>query len=249
MAIDPIAFSLFGLNIYWYGIVYVLGFLFGYWYLMHFHKELGVSKEKLENVFLFFMIFSVIGGRLFHIIFYEPSYYLSNLSEIIRFDKGGMSIHGGFVFGMGTLWYFSKKYKFSLLKLFDILVVPLALALTFGRLANYVNQELVGRVTNSSLGVVFPKYDDQVRWPSTLLESAKNMLTYQILLYLHFFKSLKPGFLTAWFFILYSFMRFIVNFLREPEVIIGIISMGQFLSLLSGFFGVFLLLYLKKNHE
>lgn len=241
--INPIAISLFGLEIHWYGIAYVLGFLFGYWYLNKFREDLKMTKDQIENLFLFFMILSVIGGRVFYIVFYNPGYFIDNPLDVIRFDKGGMSIHGGFFFGLVTLWYFSKKYKFSLLKLFDIFAVPLALALSFGRLANYVNQELVGRITTSGWGVVFPMHDNELRWPSTLFESAKNMLTYQVVLYLHFFKSLKPGVIAAWFFILYSFPRFVIGYVREPDVWVGFITMGQFLSLLSGFFGLALLYY------
>ena len=195
------------------------------------------------------MFFGIIGGRLGHILFFDPIYYLNNLNELIRVDKGGMSIHGGLIGAILTLYYFSWKYKLNFLKLTDLFVIPTALGLAFGRLANFINQELVGKITSSSLGVVFPLYDDEIRWPSTIFESIKNMFTFQILFYLFYFKKLKTGLLTAWFLILYNFGRFFIDFLRVHELSLGIISMGQFLSLIFGFAGLLLLFYLNKINE
>ena len=244
--IDPIAFTIFGHPIRWYGIYYALGFLISYFFIQHLGKIHRFDKEKLENVFLYFMIFSVLGGRLGEIIFYDIAYYSSNLLQIFAVWKGGMSIHGGIIGGGLTLLYFSRKYKWNFLKLTDMFVIPGAAGLAFGRLANFVNQELVGKVTNSSLGVVFPLYDDQTRWPSTLFESAKNMFTFQVLLYLEYFKELKPGIISAWFLILYSFGRFFVNYFREPQIDFIIFSMGQLLSLIFGIFGLWLLHKISK---
>ncbi|MCA9459912.1 MAG: prolipoprotein diacylglyceryl transferase [Nanoarchaeota archaeon] len=185
--LDPVIFSIFGIEIYWYGLFYVIGFLFAYFFILKFSSEFGFSKEKIEDIIFWTMLFGILGGRLGHILFYDPIYYFSNLSEIIRVDKGGMSIHGGLIGAIVTLYYFSWKDKLDFLKLTDLFVIPTALALAFGRLANFINQELVGNVTSSSLGVVFPLYDDKVRWPSTIFESIKNMITFQILIYLFFF--------------------------------------------------------------
>lgn len=245
--LDPIAISIFGLDIRWYGIAYVIGFIFAYFFVTYFAKDFGFNREKIEDVFFYTMIFSVFGGRLFYVFVYNPAYYIANPLDIAVVWKGGMSIHGGILGAFFTLFYFSKKHNMNLYKLTDLFSIPAALGLAFGRLANFVNQELVGHPTESSLGVVFSSVDDQKRWPSTIFESMKNMATFQILLYLQFFKKLKPGMITAWFLIVYSFGRFFVDFLREPTVSLGIISMGQFLSLLFGIWGILLYIRIGKK--
>ncbi len=246
--ISPIAISLGPVNVYWYGIVYALGFLFTYWFVRKHSKFLGIDKEVLENLLFYGMLFGLLGGRLGHILFYNLDYFLSNPLEIIRVDRGGMSIHGGILGGFLGIYYFSKKYKVSLLKFLDVLVIPLTLVMAFGRITNYINQELVGKVTTSSFGVNFPLVDDQLRHPSQLYESFKNFIIFQVLLYLYVFKSLRPGILSAWFLILYNGFRFLVNFTREPEVWIGPLGMGQILSLIFMILGFIMLkyVYLKK---
>jgi len=245
--IERVAFSVFGLEIYWYGIVYVIGFLFSYYFILKFGNRFGFKKELLEDIFLWTIVVSVLFGRLFHIVFYDPIYYLNNLAQVIRFDRGGMSIHGGFFGAFLVLWYFSRKHKLNLFKLTDLFVIPAGLGLAFG--ANFVNQELVGKVTNSIFGVIFPLYDDKLRLPTTIFESIKNMVVFEIILYLFFVKKLNktPGLLTAWFLILYNGFRFLIDFYRTPDVLFfGVISMGQVLSLIYMIFGL-ILLYGVKN--
>ena len=245
--IDRVAFSILGIEIYWYGLVYALGFLITLFFLRRYHSSLGLTKDQTDMLLLITMLGGIIGGRIAHIVFYEPGYYFANIFEIIRLDKGGMSIHGGIVGGIIGLYYMSKKYQVSFFKLTDYIVIPLSLVLAFGRIANFINQELVGKVTSSQLGVVFPKYDEQNRWPSQLFESIKNMIVFQMLLYLHYFKTIQPGILTALFLIFYNGLRFIVDFTREPAISIGIISMGQVLSLVGTIIGIILLIGLRKN--
>ena len=246
--IDPVIFTLFGIEVYWYGLVYALGFYLSWIFIRKNHASLGISKDTCDTIILLVMIAGLFGGRIFHIIFYQLDYFLTNPLEIIRLDKGGMSIHGGLVGGILAIVLLAKKYNFKIFKLTDIIVIPLSLVLAFGRIANFVNQELVGKITTSSLGVVFPQVDQENRFPSQLFESIKNMVTFQILLYLHYAKKLTPGILTALFIILYNGLRFIVDFTREPEVQIGIISMGQLLSVIGTIIGGVLLWYvLRKN--
>lgn len=246
MSLNPVAANIFGINIYWYGITYSIGFLISYFFVMHYSKIEKIPKEKSENIFFYLMIFSVIGGRLAEIIFYNPIYYFSNPIKIIAVWEGGMSIHGGIAAGLLTLYYFSKKYKINFLKLTDIYAIPLSAALAFGRLANFINQELVGKITTSKLGIIFPRYDNQTRWPYQIFAATKNMIVFQILYYQYTFKKLKQGIITAWFLILYNLGRFIVDFLREPTINIGVISMGQILSLFFGLFGIYLLIKIKN---
>lgn len=248
--INRVAFSIFGLDIYWYGISYVLGFIFSYFFILRFSPKFNIKKDLIEDIFFYSMIGGVLMGRVFHILFYDLSFYILNPQEILRFDHGGMSIHGGFVGVFLVLFYFSKKYKLNLLNLTDLFVIPSGLALAFGRLANFINQELVGKVTNSNFGVVFELYDEQKRWPTTIFESAKNMIVFQISLFQFFILNIqkKPGVITAWFLIIYNIGRFIIDFLREPDVLIGFISMGQFMCILFAGIGFYLLYKKNKNN-
>ncbi len=245
--INRIAFEIFGISIYWYGITYSICFLLSYFFIIHYCKYYKIKKEQIENIFFYVMIFSVIGGRLGEIIFYNLTYYISNPLKIFAVWEGGMSIHGGIIAGVLTLYYFSKKYNIEFLKLTDLFAIPLAAALAFGRLANFINQELVGTPTNSSIGVIFPEVDNQTRWPYQIFAAAKNMITFQILYSAFIFKKLKPGIITSLFLILYSFGRFFVDFIREPTTDLGIISLGQLLSLIFGFIGIYILIKIKND--
>lgn len=239
--IDPVAFSILGLDVRWYGLFYVFGFLFGYFFVMHYAKEFKLEKKRLEDLYIYTMIISVLGGRVFHIIFYNLDYYVMNPLEILAVWNGGMSIHGGFFFGALSVWYFSRKYKFEFLKVTDLFVIPLALGLAFGRLANFINQEIVGTVTSSSYGVVFPAVDDQNRWPYQIFAGFKNLVTFNILYALYIFKELRTGVLTGLFLILYSFGRIFVDIIREETNVFFFLSMGQTLSLVFGLFGCYLI--------
>jgi phosphatidylglycerol:prolipoprotein diacylglycerol transferase len=244
---DPVAFTIFGLSIYWYGLVYALGFLFTYWFVRLHAKEIGATKETLEDILFYGMLFGILGGRLGHIIFYQLDYFLMFPAEIIRVDRGGMSIHGGLIGGALAIIYQARKHKVNVLKFFDFLVIPLSLVMVFGRIANFINQELVGNITTSPFGVNFSLVDDAIRHPSQLYESIKIMFVFQVMLYLKYAKQLKAGIITSWFLILYNGLRFIVNFTREPEVYVGPIGMGQVLSLMFTIAGIVLLVYLNKK--
>jgi phosphatidylglycerol:prolipoprotein diacylglycerol transferase len=244
--INPVAFEIFGIEIYWYGITYVIGFLFAYFFIMHYSKYLGFKKDNIEDAFFYVTILSLIGARIFEIIFYNPMYYASSPIKVFYVWEGGMSIHGGILGGLIALKFYSINKKVDFLRLTDLFVVPLSLLLAFGRLANFVNHELVGVVTNSSLGVVFNKHDEQLRWPVQIFAGFKNLVTFEILYFLYEFKKLPKGFITALFLILYSFGRFFIDFLRVPTTDLGIISLGQLLCLVYGFVGIILLIRLYR---
>ncbi|NQZ84896.1 MAG: prolipoprotein diacylglyceryl transferase [Nanoarchaeales archaeon] len=246
MAINPIAISIFGLDIYWYGIAYVLGFLFGFWYIKKFNKIKGLSNEVLDDIAFYAVLFSIIGGRVFEIVFYQFSYYIANPTQLLAVWNGGMSIHGGILFGVLAIYYQAKKHKINPLQLIDLFIVPAALALAFGRLTNFINQELVGKVTTSSVGVVFPKVDNQVRHPYQIYLGLKNLIVFQVLFYIQEFKTTKPGTLTAWFLILFNIGRFITDVFKVPDVQVGFLTMGQILSICFIGIGIYIL-YKNRN--
>lgn len=240
--INPVFLDLGIVQIRYYGIIFALGFLAAYFWLRHESKKkrLSLSFDDIDELFLYIIPAVVIGARIFEIIFYEPAYYLANPAQMIAVWNGGLSFHGGLAGAGVALALFLKKHKgLSFYSLADALVVPAAFALFLGRIANFINGELWGTVTNVSWCVYFPGVEG-CRHPSQLYESAKNLLIFFALLAIrnvHLTKSgaknsrAGEGRLFWWFVLMYGTLRFAANFFRDdPSVLLGI-SMGQLLSL------------------
>ncbi len=233
--LDPIALHLFGLDVRWYGLVYVLGFFFTLYWSWHLwqkkHPKRTLSKLQFEN-FCFGLFFSgVIGGRLGVFLFYSPSTFIFDFFEIFKIWHGGMSIHGGVLGALIFGFFWTRKHKLSLLDFTDILVIPFALVLAFGRGANFMNGELVGRITDQSWGIIFPHIDEYLRHPSQLYEMAKNFILFGILYLVFRSENFRRGQTSAFFLIGYGIMRFLIEFFREPETWIWILTTGQALCL------------------
>ena len=227
-------------EIRYYGLVYFLGFLLTWLYFKKssLGKSLFKKEEHADDFLLYSLISSILTARIFYILFYNLNSYLSNPIEILKFWHGGMSIHGGILGGILGIYIFSRKFKYNFLKLTDLVTLPLALGLVFGRIANFINAELYGRITSVKWAVKFPNAEGY-RHPSQLYESLKNLIIFSVL----FFKSKKPfktGELTSIFLILYSLLRFFVEYVREPELYFLGLTMGQFLSLSTLIIGIVL---------
>jgi len=228
--LNPIALSVMGLEIRWYGLAYILGFFLALHLGWHYwqQQKLGTDKKVFENfVFSTFMA-GIIGGRLGLFLFYSPLTLITDPLEIFQVWHGGMSIHGG-VLG-ATLWglWQCKKLKLEPLKVADIFMLPLAIGLFLGRITNFINGELYGRVTDQNWGVIFPHVDGLMRHPSQLYEASKNLLLVTIIYAIirkGGFK--KPGLITAIMLIGYGVLRFMIEFFREPESYIGLLTTGQ----------------------
>jgi len=227
--INPILISIFGLEIRYYGIIYALGFLLILFILLKSKDKLKLSKEEIYD-YVFYMIISIIiGARLFEILFYQPSYYFSNPIEMLKIWNGGLSFHGGLVGIIIWNYIFTKKKKLHFYDLSDILVIPTAFMLFLGRIANFINAELVGKVTNLPWGVKFPSHS-VYRHPSQIYEALKNLLIFSTLIFLKN-KKLKKGSLTWLFIFMYGTLRFLIEFVKEPTYLIFGIPTGQLLSL------------------
>lgn len=229
---SAIAFTIFGFEVYWYGLVYVFGFLLAYYYFLKFFRTKDLSEDDKDWSFLILLVSSIVGARLFYTLAYNPLYYLTNFIDIFKINEGGMSIHGGFIGFLVGSYIVSKKFNFSIYKLTDFFTLPALIALSFGRLGNFFNQELVGVSTQSSLGMVFPEYDSLKRYPYQLFAGAKNLIVFQIIFYLYLFKQLKDGVVTVTAFLLYSLGRFFLDFIREPTTLFLSFPLGQWLSLI-----------------
>ncbi len=231
--LDPTLFSLGPLEIRWYGLVYALGFLFTAWWLKKNKEKLGLKKDDNWDLVFYALIAGIAGARLFE-IFWEPIYYLGNPLNILKIWQGGMSFHGGFVGGTIGIWWFCKKKNLSFAKVADLISLPFMLALAFGRIANFINGELWGRVSNSSWCVNFKNTGggDVCRHPSTLYAAGKRFLILGWLYFLSLKNNFKPGFI-IWNFVFWEGLgRIIVDFYRFEKTYYLGFTMGQLLSLL-----------------
>jgi phosphatidylglycerol:prolipoprotein diacylglycerol transferase len=235
--LNPVAFSIGPVSVRWYGIVYALGFLLGYYVLRTAakHKLIPNMTEQLaEDYTLQLMMAGIIGARLFEVLIYDPVFYLHHPLEIPAVWHGGLSIHGGLLGAIIMTWYFCKKHKINFYKIADVLVVPLSFVLIFGRIANYVNGELWGRKTDVAWCVQFPNVAG-CRHPSQLYEALYSYLLFFILLCMEQSKRFADGVIFWSFVVLYGAFRFVANFFREFDPgdpgFLGI-SLGQWLSLL-----------------
>jgi phosphatidylglycerol:prolipoprotein diacylglycerol transferase len=256
--IDPVLLNLGPFEIRYYGIIYAFGFLIAYLYLRQNIKILRLKQEELDNLFIIILIANIIGARLFEVIFYNPVYYLSHPLEILMIWHGGLSFFGGLLgISFAGLW-FCKKHKIPFYDLADLLVLPAALALFFGRIANFINSEHYGTIADPlriKWCVVFSRIDDYCRHPSQLYESLKNLLIFGVLVFYrnHFVKSKNyiKGTIFWMFIFMYGILRFITNFYRHDLLYYGL-SLNQYLSLAAAIIGAIFLLknyreYLKKR--
>ena len=239
--IDPVLLKIAGFEIRYYGLIIVLSLILAYFMLPYLakKKKINLSKDKAENLLFYATLSGLIGARLFIVFIYYPSYYLSNPLEIFKIWKGGVSFHGALLFGIIAVYLFCKKHKLKFLEIMDLLIIPTALGFALGRIGNFLNGELYGRITTFPWAVKFPAAEG-FRHPSQLYESAKNFLIFFTLLFLNK-KKHKPGFLLAVFLIMYSVLRFFIEFVREPEIYIGFLTMGQVLNILMFIAGIYLL--------
>lgn len=246
---NPIAFSVFGLDVRWYSLSYIAGFFLALWWGYRLQQKAlsaPLSREQFETLIFGTFFSGVIGGRLGHFLFYSPEIFVQNFSEIFKVWHGGMSIHGGLLGALFFLWWWSREKNISLLRITDILVIPLSVTLIFGRIGNFLNGELVGRPTDQIWGVIFPHIDNQLRHPSQLYEAAKNVILSILLIFFFVQKKWQQkGFLTVSFLVGYGILRFIVEFFKKPEGMILWLTTGQVLCL--GMIGIGFLLAKKMN--
>jgi phosphatidylglycerol:prolipoprotein diacylglycerol transferase len=252
--IDPILVKLGPIQVSWYGLMYVFGFLASY-LLVRYQmkkKDFGVSKLDVENLYFYLILGLVIGARLGYVLFYDLKMYLADPLEIFAIWHGGMSFHGGLIGVLIVGIFFSWKNKKSFLKIADLFIVTAPIGLGFGRIGNFINGELYGRVTQVPWAMIFPTDKDLLpRHPSQLYESALEGGVLFLILWFLKDKKLPTGGLLAIFLSLYGLFRFFVELFREPDpqlgFILGPFTMGQTLSAFMIIGGIILFLYLKRK--
>ncbi len=234
--IDPIAFSIGPLVIRWYALAYLAGFLLGWRYCLHIANKKGghPNKDDIDDFLTWAVIGVILGGRLGYVLFYQPTYFLSEPLEALKIWNGGMSFHGGVLGVIGAMVLFAKKNKVNLFKLSDYICAAAPIGLFFGRIANYINGELYGIVTGTTSGVVFPNAGIAPRHPSQLYEAFLEGIVLFILLWILTRSSnVRTGTISAVFLLGYGVFRMLIEFVREPDEYLGLIggyiSMGQIL--------------------
>lgn len=256
--IDPVIFSIGPLAVRWYGMMYLLGFVGGYFVMCHVARlrDYPITKEQISDLLFYGVIGVVAGGRLGYTLFYNAEYYLSRPWEILYVWEGGMSFHGGLLGVVAILLFYCTKRKFSLLMVADLVVVAVPIGLGFGRIGNFINAELWGRVTDLPWGVIFPNGGPQPRHPSQLYEAGlEGVLLFIIIYALHRLK-VRAGIAVFSFLSLYGLFRFLVEFVRQPDAHLGFLwggaTMGQLLSfpmILAGCAGLIVILKKGQNES
>ena len=251
--IDPIAISIGPINIYWYGIAYMMGMVLGLFYakkIVSYQKnscDLNITKEDIDEIFLWIVFGIILGARFGYILFYNFNFYLSNPISIFTLWEGGMSFHGGASGVIIAIAAYAWKKNKSFLELGDVICAVVPIGLFFGRIANFINGELWGKVTSAPWGIIFPKADQNPRHPSQLYEAGlEGILLFIILAILISNKGLqKKGLVSGSFLFIYSFSRILIEFFREPDKHIGYIfpylTMGIILSIPFLLLGLFLI--------
>ncbi|QWV98983.1 prolipoprotein diacylglyceryl transferase [Geomonas nitrogeniifigens] len=235
--IDPVFLRLGPLEFRWYGLMYICGFVASYFIILSGvrRKGLPLNKDQVADLIFTVAVGVILGGRLGYILFYNFSYYLSHPLKLFAVWEGGMSFHGGLIGALLASLYFIRKFKLRFYPLADIGFLAAPVGLGFGRIGNFINGELYGRVTDVPWGIVFPTGGPLPRHPSQLYEAfLEGPLMFLILYQLS--KRVHRDGVVVWSFIaLYGLFRFLVEFVRQPDEQIGFLlggfSMGQMLSL------------------
>lgn len=236
-AIDPVFLRLGPLEFRWYGLMYIIGFLAAFFIIKAQTKKRGVplSSETLSDIVFLIALGIILGGRTGYILFYNLSWYLSHPLKVFAVWEGGMSFHGGIIGGAIAGMYVFRKNSLDLWTMADIVALTIPVGLGLGRLGNFINGELYGRVTGMSWGVVFPSGGNLPRHPSQLYEAFFEGLVLLLLVW-GVDRSAPPKSVNFWTVICgYGLFRFSVEFFREPDQQLGFLwggaTMGQLLSL------------------
>ena len=259
--ISPIMFSIGPVAVRWYSMAYLFGILAG-WYLINRNVkkyDLGLSRTNVEDMVFYLTLGIILGGRLGYVLFYGKGYFWENPLRILEIWQGGMSFHGGVLGVVAALWLFVRKINYGFLRLTDLVALYAPIGIFCGRLANFVNDELWGRITDVPWAVRFPSGGYLPRHPSQLYEAMfEGVLMFIVLNVLWRYKWVRErhGFVSAAIVALYGDFRIAMEQFREPDEQMGFFfnsfTMGQILSLPLVLLGVFVmarLAMLRKEHS
>jgi phosphatidylglycerol---prolipoprotein diacylglyceryl transferase len=244
---NPIMFQIGPVSAHWYGFMYALSFLLGYFYLRYSRHAKHLSQNERDTFLIYIILGIVLGGRIGYILFYNLVYYISYPQKIIAVWEGGMSFHGGLLGSALAIILFSRKYKKKFLELGDIVCGFAPVGLFFAKIGNFINAELYGRIAKSFC-IYFPTDPANCRYPSQLLESFLEGTVLFAIVYFVGKKTKKTGIVSAVFLLFYGIFRIIAEQFREPDpqigFLFGTITEGQLLSSMMVIAGAILLIKL-----
>ena len=255
--IDPIIFSFGPISVRWYAVSYIAGLLIGIKYIGYFvsRSPHAMNRKNTDDLLVWLTLGVILGGRLGYVVFYNLEFYINNPIAIFKVWEGGMAFHGGLIGVVCSIILFCRHRKLNILAVSDAVACATPIGLFFGRIANFINGELFGRVSDVPWAMFFPRGGDLPRHPSQLYEAGlEGFLLFICLLFLSKNKNLReqPGFLSGAFMVGYAFFRVIIEFYREPDAHIGILynyfTLGQFLSVPLLFLGIYLIYSSRKMH-
>ena len=226
--IDPIMFQIGPVAFRWYGLMYSMAFIIGWPLVTRRAKKFypQVSPEMMNDLLVWIILGVVLGGRFGYMIFYQSAYYMSNPMSAFRVWEGGMSFHGGLLGVLIAGYWFGKRRGITFLDLSDLITPIVPLGLFLGRIGNFINGELWGRVSDVPWAMVFPGAGSLARHPSQLYEAALEGILLFAILWWQSRKKHPPGYILGLFALFYAFFRFMVEFVREPDAHLGLLSMG-----------------------
>jgi len=236
-SISPEIFHLGPISVRWYGFLFAMAFVAGYFIMTWVFKKEKRPQPDLEQLSVYMIFGTVIGARLGHCLFYNPTYYLSNPIEILKVWEGGLASHGAAIGILVAVYLFSKKKKnYSFLWIIDRIVIVVALAGTFIRLGNLFNSEIIGKPTDVVWAFIFTSVDDLPRHPTQLYESIAYLIIFFILIFIYYkgLEKNRSGLLFGLFLILVFTFRFFIEFLKENQSAFEkgmVLDMGQLLSI------------------
>lgn len=252
--IDPIIFSVGPLAVRWYALAYIFGLLGAIWYMKSMtRRPPEIVREIVVDDFLVWATLGVVlGGRIGYVLFYKPGFFLDHPAAIFQVWQGGMSFHGGFLGVVVATWLFSRKRGINLMGFADMIACAAPIGLFLGRIANFVNGELIGRVSDVPWAMVFPHGGPQPRHPSQLYEAFLEGLVLFLVMYFMRQNEVirrRAGLLTGVFFMGYGLARSVAELFRQPDYHIGFLlggtTMGQWLSVPLILFGIWLVVRAK----
>lgn len=250
---EIISFGQFAIR--WYGLLFASGFVFGYFIMGNIFKKEKVPPKMLDTLTTYMVVGTVLGARLGHCLFYEPEYYLADPIKILKIWEGGLASHGAAVGILIALWLFSRKAHRPYIWILDRIVIVVALAGFFIRMGNLMNSEIYGVETSLPWGFIFVRWQETVpKHPTQIYEGLSYLIIFAVLYLLYQKKGtkLKPGILFGFFLAVLFSMRFLIEFIKEPQV--GFeesmaLNMGQILSIPFILAGIYFLFFYARNQD
>ena len=237
-SINPVVMSLGFIDIRWYSLAYIFAFILGSVIIKRLNSGSYrlISDDKIDKFFIWAIIGVILGGRIGYVLFYQTNLFFTKPTYILEIWNGGMSFHGGLIGMILSIYLFSLKYKIQFFYLSDLVSLVAPIGLFLGRISNFINTELYGKVTDFPLAIIYPLVDNNPRHPSQLYEAFFEGIILFLILLFYFSKKPKKyiiGNISGLFLIFYSIFRFLIEYIREPDYHLGIIfyyfSMGQLL--------------------